>query len=248
MSSIAQAIQSAATLHGYTPSTPNPQSSGLPPVETQYSPQRNSMIRCPLPTLWNDSTDALRQFYMGGIVPQTRIMAPVQGVTNAGSSGGNAEVFQGGTGVAYNGPTISAGGSSAAPSQPAPVAAAQVSLTTPLLVPGAVFNGSIQVAPSLQLVTLSTNAACRVQMYGSRIAQLQDGSRALDAPPPAGVSPNIITDVALDTAPYQWGFQNRIAANTESPQTGTLYVTITNLGASSTAMTVTLHYVPLETA
>jgi hypothetical protein len=77
-------------------------------------------------------------------------------------------------------------------------------------------------------------------------AQLQDAARGLDVPPPAGTLQSLITDVALDTYPYQWNFQNRTGANTEEPQNAFTYVTITNLDATSDVITLTIQYVPLE--
>jgi hypothetical protein len=70
-------------------------------------------------------------------------------------------------------------------------------------------------------------------------------SRGLDVAPGAGTAQNIICDVVLDTVPYQWTFQNRTGANGESPQTTAIYVTVTNLNTTSSAVTVTLLYVPL---
>jgi hypothetical protein len=252
MPSIADAIQSAENLSGYSPNAPASNGPGLPSVGSSNEPTRNNMMRTPMPTLWNDSSDSLRQFYIGGQVPQTRFMSPlVGGSTSAPSSGGNivAGVSSGGvpSGSSSSSGSGGSGGSGGGGSSTPVISAAQFTVTTPVIVPGQVFSGSVMVSPSLQLLMLTATAACRVQIYGSRLAQLQDASRPVDTAPPAGISPNIVTDVFLDTLPFQWGFQNRTAANTETPQTGTLYVTVTNVGSISSAITVTLSYVPLET-
>lgn len=240
MPSINNAVEAAAGLSGYTP-VESPPERYPPSVTTDYAPMRNSMIRCPIPTLWNDSSDSQRQFYINGQVPQVRIMAPPQGSTTGGSSGGNAEVTQGGSGTSGGGGSSSGGGSTN------PIQAVQASFQTSLLVPGAVFTGTIQLSQSFQLLSVSTTSASRVQMYATRIAQMQDASRGLDDAPPAGIMQNLLSDVALDTAPYRWSFQNRVAANADTPQTNMVYVTVTNLDVLSDVVTVTLLYVPLET-
>jgi len=94
------------------------------------------------------------------------------------------------------------------------------------------------------LLLLSSSATCRVELYGNASIQAGDLARPLDTPP---VSPqNIITDVVLDTVPYQWSWQNRIGANADNPQTSLVYITVTNLNVSSSAITITVSYVPLE--
>jgi hypothetical protein len=45
---------------------------GLEPV---LSPIHNTFIRCPIPPIWQVNTDSVRQFYIGGRVPQMRIYA-----------------------------------------------------------------------------------------------------------------------------------------------------------------------------
>ncbi len=58
-------------LSGYTPVTPSPQAS-LPPTQN-LQPVLNTVIRCPLPPVFQSNPDSLRQFYSGGAVPQFRI-------------------------------------------------------------------------------------------------------------------------------------------------------------------------------
>jgi hypothetical protein len=124
--------------------------------------------------------------------------------------------------------------------------AQQVSVTTNPLNPGQVFVSSFSVSKSFALLGLSCNSPVRVQMYGTAQAQSFDAARGLDVPPPAGTTQNIICDVALDTAPFNWAFQSRVGSNGDSPQKSTVYVTLTNLDTKSDTITVTLSYVPLE--
>lgn len=54
-----------------------------PVVPLQPSPSQpgfNPMMRCPMPQI-TSSPDSLRQFYIGGVVPQTRII-PAKSLTN----------------------------------------------------------------------------------------------------------------------------------------------------------------------
>ena len=102
-------------------------------------------------------------------------------------------------------------------------------------------------ANSFQLLSAAANASCRIELYGTATAQVQDLARAVDVPPPAGTMQNLISDVALDTLPFQWFYQNRIGANADSPQKPTVYITVTNIGAATTAYTLTFQFVRLET-
>ena len=240
MPSINDAIVSKLDLTGYepvpsSPAPPNPAPSFDGQQTGGLEPGRNTMIRCPLPPLWQASPDSLRQFYVKGQVPQMRVMLP----SAPGPVGGSTSTT---TAVISSSSGSSGGGGSSGVS----IAAAQAVVRTPVLFPGNKFTGTIALPKSFQLLSLAVGSPCRIQLYGSALAQSQDSSRALDAAPAAGTTQNIICDVALDTAPYQWAFQNRIGANTESPQTATIYVTLTNLDATSDAITLTVQYVPLE--
>jgi hypothetical protein len=85
-----------------------------------------------------------------------------------------------------------------------------------------------------------------VELYGTNFQQISDLSRALDTAPPAGSTQGIVTDVALDTAPLSWSFQNRVGANGDNPQVPNAYITVTNIGSAAVAITVSITYVPIE--
>lgn len=236
MSSMNDAITSASSLasDGYTESVPVEKSPGPPTGSTEYDPGRNSMIRCPMPPLWQDSSDSQRQFYVDDKVPQMRIMTPQTTGVN-GSLGGEST-----TGIIEN----SSGGGGG--STPASIAVAQAVVTTPVLPPNAKFVGALATTKSFQILSIAVGSPSRIQFYGTAAAQTQDSGRGLDVPPPAGVIQNIIADVVLDTAPYRWSFQDRVGANADQPQQSAMYVTITNLDGTSDSITLTLQYVPLE--
>lgn len=221
---------------GYIPVTASPQAS-LPPA-IGLEPTLNTMIRCPLPPIFQASPDSLRQFYQGGKIPQTRLLSAVTTTINSGnSSGGSATVV---TSV------ISGGGGVVPP--PAPIVEKQAVITTTVLGPGAQFVGTLpNIGRSFQLLTVAANVAARIQIYGTKFAQTADLSRAIDTAPPAGTTQGIVTDVALDNAPFQWNFQDRVGANGDVPQNPVAYMTITNLSGAAVPITVTLQYVPIET-
>ncbi len=192
------------------------------------------MIRCPLPPIFQVAPDSLNQYYLNGKVPQTRLLSALINPNNTGGSTG---------GVTNTTAFISGGTVPPA----APIIAQQAVLTTTVLAPGQQFIGSFNdIGLSFQLLSVTSNVPARFELYGTPSAQTADLSRALDQPPPAGTSQGIITDVALDTIPLQWFFQNRIGANGDIPQKTIGYVTVTNLSAAATSIMITLQYVPLE--
>lgn len=211
-----------------------------PTFQQGLEPIRNSMIRCPLPPIWQANPDSLRQFYVGGKVPQVRFLSPLNPLNQSTSSTSSSTSSSGGGTPSGGG---SGGGSSSGGS---PSTASQVVVKTQAIAPGSAFIGSTQIAKGFQLLSVSANAAVRIELYGTAAIQAQDLGRALDVPPSAGTTQNIICDLALDTSPYQWTFQNRVGANADNPQSSTVYITLTNIGAGTTSFTVTLHFVALE--
>lgn len=219
--------------------------SGYVPVDRQYNqpavtlptndlqPGYNTVIRCPLPPIFQVAPDSLNQFYLNGKVPQTRLLSAITSGNTGGGSTGTTNV------------TAFISGGVVPP--PASIKAQQAVMITTVLGPGQRFVNSFNdIGLSFQLLSVSSTVPARFELYGTANAQMADLSRALDQPPPAGTSQGIITDVALDTAPLQWFFQNRIGANGDIPQRTIAYATITNLSASATSITITLQYVPLE--
>jgi hypothetical protein len=232
MPQLHEAIQ--ADLSGYSPVTEVNSRTASPPTN-ELQPGLNAMIRCPLPPIFQASPDSLRQFYVGGQVPQARLLSPASSAVTAPTYGTTSNT----TAVFLN-PTGS--GSSTTST----VTAQQAVIRTPVLNHNGVFTGVISISKGFQLLNLSVGSPCRIQLYGTSTSQSLDRSRAIDTPPPAGTAQNIICDVVLDTTPYQWTFQNRVGANGDSPQKPSVYVTLTNLDVTSDVITLTLSYVPLE--
>lgn len=220
-----------ANLKGYEPVEINHRLTP-PALDRDLQPTFNPMIRCPLPPI-SSTPDSLRQFYTGGVVPQMRILTPPNIVPGSGGT------FIESTAVIA--PTVVSASSASTK-----LSATQKAITTTVLNPNDVFAGSLLLAKSFQLLQITANSACRVQLYGTALAQTLDLSRGLDTAITAGVFQNIISDVVLDTAPFQLPYQNRIGANGDSPQSSSIYISITNLDIASDVITVTISFVPLE--
>ena len=205
---------------------------GAPQVTGTLGP--NQYRRCPLPP-FSATVDTLRQFDESGKIPARRVI-PLPIATQV-AAGGN---------IVTNVTTTSSGSGSSTPSA-ATLVSATVSLNVPALIPGQTYQATVQVAKSFQLILLTATSGVEVRMYGTALAQTIDISRVTDAAPPFEVSQNIITDVVFDTAPFQWAFQNRVAANADSPQSKNIYFTVVNPTSSGLgASIVTLTYVALE--
>lgn len=204
------------------------------PPAVSLEPVFSSMMRCPLPLVLQMTGDTQRQFYQGSQVPQIRFLVPPPATATGGGSN---------TGTAFLSETTGGGGSGPVPSPLVP----QTATSTAVLSPNTTFNGTINISQSFQLLSLTTTNAARVRLYGTLLAQTSDSARGLDVPPPAGTMQNLICDVALDTVPTQWTFQNRTGANGDSPQNGYVYISVTNLSLTTASIMVALTYIALET-
>lgn len=233
MPSLSEALQT--NTEGYSPVPSEAYNQPTISVPTNdLQPGYNTMIRCPLPPIFQAAPDSLSQFYLNGKVPQTRLLSALINANTSGGSGGTVNesvLISGGVG----------------PTPPPQTLAEQTVIITTVLAPNQQFVSSLNsIGHSFQLLSVASTSPARVQLYGTASAQTNDLARLIDQPVPAGVTQNIITDVVLDTNPLQWFFQNRIGANGDAPQKTVLYITVTNLTGATTPVTVTLQYVPLE--
>ena len=218
---------------GFTPvvtAPARPPIGALPGLNNNF--KNNPCIRTPLPPI-NAGPDTLRQFNQDGVIPMRRVLPlPV----------GNG---QGGTSVTNNNTTVVSSGGGGGST--ASLAAKVVVVKTSLLGPSAALRQTVAMpAKSFQLLSCIATGACEVRIYGSASAMTTDSTRALDAPLAAELSNGLLSDVVLDTAPYQWAWQNRIGANSDNPQTNNLYVSITNLSSSTASPVVSVTFLPLE--
>jgi hypothetical protein len=76
MPPIADRLQSKGASSGYTPV----EAPKHPPVVTSPTitkrPTVSPFMRCPLPPVYSSNPDSLRQWDLGGVVPQNRILTP----------------------------------------------------------------------------------------------------------------------------------------------------------------------------
>jgi len=219
---------------GYGPSNPPlslPAPVTLPGQDNSF--KVTPTIRCPIPPT-SAGPDTLRQFNDGNsLVPHRRVL-PLP--TNNGVSTGS---------TITNTTVISSSSSGAAPATS--LTAKNAVVATTVLRAGVSSYQTVNMSSkSFQLISCKANVACGIRMYGSAVAMAIDASRPLDAPLAAELQNNLVTDIVLDTAPFTWNWQNRVGANSDTPQTTSLYIAVTNIGAGPTPISVTLTFLPLE--
>lgn len=196
----------------------------------------NPYIRCPIPPL-NVNTDTLRQFDEGGAIPSRRVLPlPISTV-----AGGGGTVIQNTTVIASS----TGGGSSSGGA--ASLTAASVTINVPALAPNTTYTTKVSMAKAFQLLQVTANQSLEFRLYASALSQGADISRSTDTSPAFTTTSGLITDIVFDTNPYQWTWQNRVAANADSPQTSDIYVTVISPAASGISpATITISYLPLE--
>ena len=223
---------SVKSMSGFAPAENAPKISP-PTVMSGANPGINPYRRCPLPP-FSATPDTLRQFDETGKVPARRVIPlPFQ---TAGSGGGVTNNITNVTSTGGGG-----GGSTTS------LASASVAFSVPALSPGQAYTATVQIAKSFQLLLLTVSNPVNVRLYGTALAQIIDVSRLTDTAPPFEVTSGLITDIAFDTSPFQWSWQNRIAANADAPQSKTVYITVINYGLTGLgATTGSLTFLPLE--
>lgn len=134
-----------------------------------------------------------------------------------------------------------------------PVASSRTtaSVTTGSLAPSGVQTGTITLAKTFVLMYVQVSAPARVRLYATAAARTADASRGTGVAPPAGTQYGIISDLYLTTAQYFLLSPVAVGSNGDgSPASGStsnsIYYSITNIGASAAAITVTFTYLLLE--
>lgn len=222
------------TLNGFEPvQNPVTPPSGI----LQLVPKSNPMIRTPLPPIGADP-DSLRQFDETGPIPTRRVIPlPV----SAGQGGGSTTVI---TNVI--GGSTAGGGGGTTPSTTPTLSTASLTLNVPALAAGANFQATVTIGKAFQLLRLIATQALECRIYGSTLAQGADIARSPDTSPAFETTSGLISDVILDTIPYQWQWQNRIGANSDPVPASVAYITVINPSTSGIpASTLTLIYLPL---
>jgi hypothetical protein len=208
-----------------------------PPYTDQdvlYSIKSSFNLRCPAPP-FNVSPDNLRQFYTGGRVPQHRVIAPPTLTSQAAAAGGSTTT------------TVVASSTTSSSTTTSP-SAQTVGITTPSLNVGQVYPTVVQIAKSFEVLAVGVNSPARLELYKTSAQQAADLTRSVNDPVPIGTEHGIICDITMLTSTELfWDCSpNFPGSNADSPQTTSIYITITNLGASASAISATITFVPNE--
>lgn len=195
-------------------------------------PVFNPTIRCPLPPL-STTPDTLRQFYRGGIIPENRIFSPppLSGNNNNGGTSTSTTVVQ-----------TSSTSTTVLPT------AKNASITTPVLNAGVSYQGVLTMAKSFILMQVSVDQPARVELYSNANFQTLDAGRmafigSTPNPPVAGTQHGVIADLYLDSTLSWIMSSDAVASNADNPQSVLIYITVTNISASTNSITASLAYV-----
>jgi len=199
-------------------------------------PVRDVLERSPVPTIPGTfpSSDALRSYHLGGMVPQSR--APMPAPASAQGAGG--------TQITNVVSTTTSGGTTNTLPQ---IQVASVS--TPVLSPNSQFQTAVSLigeAWNFFSVSISPMAACRVRLYGTPGGQTSDAGRNPLMPAGLGTEQDLILDVLFDgVSGAVWDVQGVTGNNNQPGVSQLCFVTVDNLSGGSTALSVTLQYSPL---
>lgn len=230
MPTLAQAT-APANLEGYSPVFPTPSPIGA--VAPTFVPGYNVFLRCNLPPT-PVTPDSLRQFYLGGQVPQNRIMTPPP----LGQATGNSAITNNAINIVTPASAI----------KPTNVGTVQLaSVTTPSLSPGQTYQTTLKTSRMFAPITVSVSTPARIELYATALAQTLDFGRAGTTAPGPGTFQGLLLDVNLDTSPLSWLVSPTLpSANGDSPQNPLSYLSLTNLSAGVAAITATVQYLVME--
>ncbi len=200
-------------------------------------PRRDVVERSPVPVLPGTfpSSDALRSYHLGGMVPQTR--APMPAPASAQGAGTQT------TNVVST--TNTSGGTTTNTLPQIQVA----SISTPVLSPNTQFQTAVSLtgeAWNFFSLSISPMAACRVRLYGTPQGQTSDAGRNTQTGPGFGTEQDIILDVLFDgVSGAVWDVQGVTGNNNQLGVSQLCFVTVDNLSGGSSAFSVGIQYSPL---
>lgn len=105
-------------------------------------------------------------------------------------------------------------------------------------------QGSVKLASSLVLHSITTDKACRVVFYDTAAHATADKNRKIGTPPKAnaGVLAEFLFSAPSETITCA---PEPTLTNGDSPQSQLIYYRITNLSGGNATITLTLNYTPL---
>lgn len=193
----------------------------------------NRNLRSTLPPL-AAQVDNVRQFNELGKTPRFRVIPLPVNLTSGGGSVVNVTK------------STSSGGGSSTTTGVTSIVASTVTINASIGPSSAILSSAVM-ARSFQLLSVIATAAVSIRLYGNSSAQALDSFRGIDAPVPAELGQDLITDLVLDTAPYTWNWQDRIGANSDTTQNTNIYITLLNPSTLSDVVSVAIKFVPLQT-
>jgi hypothetical protein len=236
MSTLDQATNTDMT--GYSRATPPQAPQYVPPyLDENVAPRYNPMLRTPLPPS-NSSPDAQRNFYQVGKFPQMRIASPT--VQSSVGSSLTQVTRVSGTSSSSSSSTIVT-----TSSQQEQVASV---VTSPLGV-GAEWQGTVSMAKLVTIKVITVNNPARVRVYSTKVQQVTDAPRGDTTTVLSETQHGVIVDLFFpgDDGVFSWILSPAaVGGNCDQPDSAALYVTVDNIGGSSTPITVSFSYVGEE--
>lgn len=211
-----------------------------PPIlSTGLQSEPGQYIRCPIPPIGVGSTDTLRQFYNKGAVPQYRVQMTRSALPGSGSSGGSSSTTTVVTSSAEVVPSSGGGTTNGIHT---------ASITTPVINQNQSYSGTIILARTYIVLTVSVNLAARVRLYVSKNAAANDIGRPITTPVTLGLQNGLVGDWLLQTpTEFVWLCSPApVGYNADQPSDSAAYITITNPTASSSAIQASIVYASLE--
>ena len=124
------------------------------------------------------------------------------------------------------------------------ISRATVATTTASLAPNASANATVTAAKGYFLYSIEVSAAAWVTVYSSTATRTADNSRTISTDPTSGSG--VIAEAITGAAGTQLFTPAVVGFSSEASPTSDVQLKITNNGATSTPITVTLTYLPLE--
>jgi hypothetical protein len=120
---------------------------------------------------------------------------------------------------------------------------ASVSVTTPVLAPGATWEGTITLPKASDLLRIATDRPCVVRAYGSAAARTADSTRPYTQPPRGGTG----LQFQGTTIPELLSFScDASLFNDDGEVVTTIYLSVMSMDISSGTITITPTVVPKE--
>lgn len=121
------------------------------------------------------------------------------------------------------------------------------SVVTPNLSTTQSYETSIATSTSFVPLLISVSSPARVELYATANAQIADFLRLNTNSPGPGTEQGIFLDVTIDSSPFTWLVTPTLpASNADNPQAPVSYITITNVGTGTAAITVSVQYLVLQ--